>query len=205
VVGGEDAMRAQRWWCARENDANFAFVCSHTISYNKHGIFFFLAFPSPLYFTSHYNTLILPLFHSYLHTSSPTTFISLLFSLTKELVVLGIDMFYHQQDHLVTLVFAVLGVLAAVYHGFAVLHFVYRLFLRAPVRLTKYGSWAVVTGATDGIGKAYATELARKGLNVLIISRSAEKLKETKADIGLCQRGGGRGGGGGGWGGGVGI
>jgi len=81
------------------------------------------------------------------------------------------------------LAFAVLGILTALWHGFTLLHFVYRLFVRAPVRLTSYGQWAAVTGATDGIGKAYAMELARKGLNVLLISRSADKLKETKAEI----------------------
>jgi len=30
---------------------------------------------------------------------------------------------------------------------------------------------AVVTGATDGIGKAMAFELARKGINIVLISR----------------------------------
>jgi len=30
---------------------------------------------------------------------------------------------------------------------------------------------AVVTGATDGIGKAMAFELARKGVNIVLISR----------------------------------
>ncbi|XP_036676004.3 hydroxysteroid dehydrogenase-like protein 1 [Drosophila suzukii] len=40
----------------------------------------------------------------------------------------------------------------------------------------KYGHWAVVTGATDGIGKEYARELARQGLNLVLISRTKEKL-----------------------------
>lgn len=46
-----------------------------------------------------------------------------------------------------------------------------------------YGKWAIVTGATDGIGKAMAFELARKGLNVVIISRTQSKLDECKAEI----------------------
>ncbi|XP_056428948.1 17-beta-hydroxysteroid dehydrogenase type 3-like [Hyla sarda] len=49
--------------------------------------------------------------------------------------------------------------------------------------LTKYGRWAVVTGATDGIGKAYALELAKRGLNVVLISRTLEKLKRVAAEI----------------------
>ncbi|XP_040199067.1 very-long-chain 3-oxoacyl-CoA reductase-like [Rana temporaria] len=49
--------------------------------------------------------------------------------------------------------------------------------------LTRYGRWAVVTGATDGIGKAYAQELAKRGLDVVLISRTLEKLKKVAAEI----------------------
>ena len=45
------------------------------------------------------------------------------------------------------------------------------------------GEWAVVTGATDGIGKAMAGELARKGQNVLLIARSKDKLKTCKEEL----------------------
>lgn len=41
-------------------------------------------------------------------------------------------------------------------------------------------SWAIVTGSTDGIGQEYALELAKKGYNLLLISRSEEKLANTK-------------------------
>jgi len=46
-----------------------------------------------------------------------------------------------------------------------------------------YGEWAVVTGASEGIGKAYAAELYRKGMNVLLISRSQKKLDAAKKEI----------------------
>ena len=36
--------------------------------------------------------------------------------------------------------------------------------------------WAVVTGATDGIGFEFARQLARKGYNLMMISRNEEKL-----------------------------
>ncbi|KAM5171241.1 very-long-chain 3-oxoacyl-CoA reductase-like isoform 2-T2 [Mantella aurantiaca] len=49
--------------------------------------------------------------------------------------------------------------------------------------LTKYGGWAVITGATDGIGKSYAKELAKMGFNVVLISRTLEKLKKVAAEI----------------------
>ncbi|XP_077117741.1 very-long-chain 3-oxoacyl-CoA reductase-like [Ranitomeya variabilis] len=49
--------------------------------------------------------------------------------------------------------------------------------------IKKYGGWAVVTGATDGIGKSYALELARRGLDVVLISRSMEKLQKVASEI----------------------
>ncbi|KAH8276704.1 hypothetical protein KR018_010890 [Drosophila ironensis] len=49
--------------------------------------------------------------------------------------------------------------------------------------IEKYGHWAVVTGATDGIGKEYAKELARQGLNLVLISRTKEKLIAVASDI----------------------
>ncbi|KFO18988.1 Estradiol 17-beta-dehydrogenase 12-B [Fukomys damarensis] len=41
----------------------------------------------------------------------------------------------------------------------------------------------MVTGATGGIGKAYAHELARRGLNVVLLSRSLSKLEEEAREI----------------------
>jgi len=49
--------------------------------------------------------------------------------------------------------------------------------------LTKYGKWAVVTGATSGIGEAYAHYLAKKGINILLISRSEKKLQKVQDDL----------------------
>ena len=37
------------------------------------------------------------------------------------------------------------------------------------------GGWALVTGASDGIGKAYANELARSGFDILLMARNQEK------------------------------
>lgn len=47
----------------------------------------------------------------------------------------------------------------------------------------RFGKWGVVTGATDGIGFAYAEELCKKGLNVLLISRTQKKLDEKKEEL----------------------
>jgi len=50
-------------------------------------------------------------------------------------------------------------------------------------KLTSIGDWAVVTGATDGIGKAIALELATQKLRVVLVSRSAERLEDTKKEV----------------------
>ncbi|XP_037960400.1 hydroxysteroid dehydrogenase-like protein 1 [Teleopsis dalmanni] len=53
-----------------------------------------------------------------------------------------------------------------------------------PQTLTeKFGKWAVITGATDGIGKEYAKELAKQGVNVVLISRTKEKLVAVANEI----------------------
>ncbi|KAG7481212.1 hypothetical protein MATL_G00064170 [Megalops atlanticus] len=49
---------------------------------------------------------------------------------------------------------------------------------------TSLGEWAVITGGSDGIGKVYALELAKRGLDVVIISRSVEKLERAAKEIG---------------------
>uniref|UniRef100_A0A023EPQ8 Putative 17 beta-hydroxysteroid dehydrogenase type 3 n=1 Tax=Aedes albopictus TaxID=7160 RepID=A0A023EPQ8_AEDAL len=51
------------------------------------------------------------------------------------------------------------------------------------VKLREMGSWALVTGATDGIGKAYAKALAKKGLNVVLVSRTLSKLEDVAKEI----------------------
>ena len=42
--------------------------------------------------------------------------------------------------------------------------------------LEKYGPWAIVVGGSDGIGEAFANQLAAAGINLLLVSRSEAKL-----------------------------
>ncbi|HMW94030.1 MAG TPA: SDR family NAD(P)-dependent oxidoreductase, partial [Chitinophagales bacterium] len=37
--------------------------------------------------------------------------------------------------------------------------------------LNKYGAWAVITGASSGIGAEYAKQIAAKGLNIVLVAR----------------------------------
>jgi short-subunit dehydrogenase len=42
--------------------------------------------------------------------------------------------------------------------------------------IASYGPWAVVTGASSGIGKAFADQLATAGLNLVLAARATDKL-----------------------------
>jgi len=48
---------------------------------------------------------------------------------------------------------------------------------------TKYGEWAIVTGASSGIGLELATQLAEAGLNLVLNSRHLDKLQEVEKQL----------------------
>jgi 17beta-estradiol 17-dehydrogenase / very-long-chain 3-oxoacyl-CoA reductase len=53
-------------------------------------------------------------------------------------------------------------------------------------QLSKFGgkgTWALVTGASDGLGKEYAIQLAQKGYNILLVSRTQSKLDTLASEI----------------------
>jgi short-subunit dehydrogenase len=49
--------------------------------------------------------------------------------------------------------------------------------------VNKYGPWAVVAGASEGLGAEYGRQLAARGLSVLLIARRAAALDELAAEI----------------------
>ncbi|PWA49930.1 beta-ketoacyl reductase 2 [Artemisia annua] len=78
---------------------------------------------------------------------------------------------------------SVLGFLSVLKLIFNLLKWVFINFIRPPKNLKNYGSWALITGATDGIGKAFAFQLAQKGLDLILVSRNLAKLKQVSNEI----------------------
>ena len=65
-------------------------------------------------------------------------------------------------------------------------YWIYRVTLRKRIDFkSRYGegSWALITGATDGIGKAFTFSLAKEGFNIILVSRTPEKLKTCVGEL----------------------
>ncbi|CAK4034846.1 Very-long-chain 3-oxoacyl- reductase [Lecanosticta acicola] len=85
-----------------------------------------------------------------------------------------------------TQVFAFIGLLWLSTKIFSFWRLIASLFLLPGAKLSKFGrkgTWAVVTGASDGIGKEYAVQLAAKAYNVVLVSRTKSKLDALATEI----------------------
>ncbi|XP_017286764.1 testosterone 17-beta-dehydrogenase 3 isoform X2 [Kryptolebias marmoratus] len=87
------------------------------------------------------------------------------------------------------LFFIFLGAAVFVFYGGKLLLFSRMLFPKRWFPLPKsffrsMGEWAVVTGASEGIGRAYAVALAERGMNVVIMSRTKATLDQVAEEIG---------------------
>lgn len=47
----------------------------------------------------------------------------------------------------------------------------------------KYGEYAIITGGTSGIGAAFADQLAKKGLNIVLVARRENLLQSKAAEL----------------------
>ncbi|KAK8965203.1 Very-long-chain 3-oxoacyl-CoA reductase 1 [Platanthera guangdongensis] len=82
------------------------------------------------------------------------------------------------------LLLSLLGLVSFLKRSFSLLHWLYASFLRHPKDLKRvYGPWAVVTGATDGIGLAMSVQLARRGMHLVLVGRNSGRLKKATEHI----------------------
>lgn len=79
------------------------------------------------------------------------------------------------------------GILKLTTLGLSTAALILDLFLLPAKDLKTYGAkkdtWAVITGASDGIGKEYSLQLASKGFNIVLVSRTQSKLELLATDI----------------------
>ncbi|TVY26790.1 Very-long-chain 3-oxoacyl-CoA reductase [Lachnellula hyalina] len=86
----------------------------------------------------------------------------------------------------VILGFAAIGLLSVSRKVVSYIRLLLSLFVLSGKNLRAYGkkgTWAVITGASDGIGKEYAIQLAQKGFNLLLVSRTQSKLDTLRQEI----------------------
>lgn len=77
--------------------------------------------------------------------------------------------------------FTLIGVSCVVLHGFRLLRWAWHIYIRPSTSFSRFkGDWAVVTGASRGLGRSLALALARRGLNVVLIARSRETLSDVQ-------------------------
>ncbi|KAK9146467.1 hypothetical protein Sjap_006370 [Stephania japonica] len=77
-----------------------------------------------------------------------------------------------------------LGFISLVKTLLRLVHWVWSTFFRPSKDLKRcYGSWALVTGAADGIGKAISIELADRGLNLILLDRDVPRLETTAKEV----------------------
>lgn len=85
-----------------------------------------------------------------------------------------------------TLFLSLIGLSYISFVFFSSLNFLYKKFLRSRKNLIQtYGNntWALITGASDGIGQAFCEELARNGFNICLLARNREKLIRVEEQI----------------------
>src|SRR3981189_3457896 len=55
--------------------------------------------------------------------------------------------------------------------------------MRVALDKTRFGPWALVTGASSGIGKEFARQIAASGINIVLVARREGLLKEVGVEF----------------------
>lgn len=78
------------------------------------------------------------------------------------------------------------GLITTAYLSYQVLRVLLSIFVLPGKSLSSFGpkgSYAFISGASDGIGKEFAIQLAKKGYNLILVSRTASKLDAVSSQI----------------------
>ncbi|MFN2540103.1 MAG: SDR family NAD(P)-dependent oxidoreductase [Mycobacteriales bacterium] len=49
--------------------------------------------------------------------------------------------------------------------------------------MTRYGPWALITGGSEGVGAAFARQLAEQGVSSVLVARRPEALEQTATEV----------------------
>src|SRR6266404_1284129 len=55
--------------------------------------------------------------------------------------------------------------------------------MRVALDKKRFGPWALVTGASSGIGKEFARQIAASGINIVLVARREDLLKEVGVEF----------------------
>ncbi|OMJ83003.1 hypothetical protein SteCoe_16154 [Stentor coeruleus] len=79
--------------------------------------------------------------------------------------------------------FFIIGLNSTLYLFFSALNIVKSILSSNNLSAYGKGSWALITGCTDGIGEGFTETLAKQGFNIIQVSRNPEKLKNQAQDL----------------------
>ncbi|GAB5586918.1 hypothetical protein Unana1_01818 [Umbelopsis nana] len=86
-----------------------------------------------------------------------------------------------------TVCFGIVGAMFTAAKTYSFVKLLLDILILPGISLSKFGagkgSWAVITGASDGIGKEFASQLAKKKFNVLLVSRTESKLQALAQEL----------------------
>lgn len=122
--------------------------------------------------------------HAYFYSTTTSNFLLFLSSHIQTTMAISLGPLGEQPPLAAALI--ALGALFATSLTYTLTRFLLSTFILPGKALTSFGprgTWAVITGASDGIGKEFALQLSRSGYNLLLISRTPAKLETLASSI----------------------